>query len=156
MLIVSKADCRCADLKNQVKVLLVMLGKKSVTDFRSVLMSRYASEGIFLTVEEEALFGVNLKGTATEACADVVEHSVALEQFNRCSVEVRVFSAVPEVNVLNFDFNFVILIADCTCDNLTVGKNLIFNLATVILIDIGLDFNNRILALDFGSYHNRG
>ena len=66
MLIVSKADCRCADLKNQVKVLLVMLGKKSVTDFRSVLMSRYASEGIFLTVEEEALFGVNAEGTATE------------------------------------------------------------------------------------------
>ena len=39
MLIMSKADCCCAKLKNQVKVLFMMFRKKCVTDFGSILMT---------------------------------------------------------------------------------------------------------------------
>ena len=108
MLIVSKTDSCRADFHYELDVLFVMLGKKGITKAPSILMARYAAEGIFLSVEDKAVFGIDLEGTATEARAYVVKYSLALNYLCLTAVEVRIAATVPEMNVLDLKYNLLI------------------------------------------------
>ena len=88
-----------------------MLGKESITEAPSVLMARNSAEGVLLTVKDEAVIGIDLEGTATEAAAYVIKDLtesrmcwVALDDETNVCVYVRadipkdIYSAyVPDV-----------------------------------------------------------
>ena len=152
VLIVSKTDGGCTDLANEVDIFLVMLGKKRVTHAPSVLVTRYAAEGVFLTVEDKAVVGIDLEGAATKSTANVVDNGLALNDLCLTAIEVGVLAAVPKMNVLDLkvylslgrlslcDLVFFLVINGVN-DLLTLGK----------ILDIYFNLNLCILAIDRGS-----
>ena len=133
MLIVSKTDSGSAYLKDISDILLVMLGKKRVTDAKSILMTGNAAKRILLAVKDKATLGIDLEGTAAEARAYVINDLVTLNYLYLTAVEVRVAPAVPEVNVLyskghlgvcgNYLLDLIfVLVVDGVSDLLTVSK----------------------------------
>ena len=82
-----------------------MLGEQSVTKAPSVLVTGNTAQGIFLTVEDEAVVGIDLEGAATKAAANVVKNLAVLYDLNLTAVEVGILAAVPQVNVLKSEVN---------------------------------------------------
>jgi hypothetical protein len=108
VLIVSKSYCGSTNLHNEVDVLSVMLGEKRITYTKSVLVTGYTAKRILLTVEDEAVFGINLEASYTESCRNVINNLAAAYDSRLCGIEVRIASAVPEVNVLYMKVNEVV------------------------------------------------
>ena len=103
MLVVSKTDGGGTNLHNEVDILLVMLGEKCVTDAEAVLVTGYTAKGVFLTVEDEAVVGVNAEGAAAEAAANVIKYGIAILDLYLAAIEVGVTATVPEMNVTNIE-----------------------------------------------------
>ena len=129
----------------------MVLGKKSITYTKSVLVTGYTAEGIFLSVENEAVFGIDLKASAAESCGYRINVALAAYDGSLCRVEVGITSAVPEVYVFNFKCNDLVrgvrfsdeiafLVADFKVILIRSGKRSAVN----------LDLNLCILTLNCG------
>ena len=151
VLVVSKTDGGAAYLIDKLHILLVMLGKKCVTEAKSVLVTGYTAEGILLAVKEEATLGIDIEGTATETRGNVIDNLVAIYDLSLAAVKVGVATAVPEVNALDLKYNLLVrayglvklvalLIIEGVCDLLTCSK----------LGGVNLNLNLSVLATDLG------
>ena len=101
MLIVSKTDSGSANLADKIHILGVVLGEKGITKAPSVLVTRYAAQGVFLAVEDKSSLRIDLKSTAAKAVAYVVKNFLAFNDLYFTAVKVRITASVPEVNVLD-------------------------------------------------------
>ena len=72
-------------------------------------MAGNTAKGIFLTVKNKAVFGVNLKASATETGTNVINNLVALHKLCLTAVEIGVAAAVPKMNVGNVKGNFCLV-----------------------------------------------
>ena len=157
VLIVSETDGGCANLHDIVNVLCVMLGKERVTNAPSVLVAGYAAERIFLTVEDKAVFGIDLEGTAAEAGANVIKNGLTLNDLYLTAVEVRILTAVPEVNVLKGEDRLLFRGLDLCDLVLFLVVNRIYELLTVSKIGgENVHGNGCIGALNRGGDHKTG
>ena len=103
MLIVSETYGGRSHLVYELYILLMVFGKQRVAETPAVLMTGYAAERILSAVEDKASFRVNFKGAAAEPCAYIVEHFAVLRKLHLSGVEIRVFSAVPQMDIINID-----------------------------------------------------
>ena len=78
-----------------------MLRKKRVTHTPSVLVARNAAEGVFLSIENKSVFGVNFEASAAKSMAYVVKNVLSLNYLYLTAIEVRILASVPEVDVFN-------------------------------------------------------
>ena len=117
MLIVCKTDGGSTYLENEVDVLLVVAGKKRVTNAESVLMAGYTAQGIFLTVKDEAVFGIDLEASYTETSRNTVDSLTVSYDRSLSRVEIRIASTVPEVYVINIKF-YLCVSALKLCNNI--------------------------------------
>jgi hypothetical protein len=157
VLIVSKTNGGTTYLVDIFHILLVVLGKKCVTKTESVLVTGYTAKRIFLTVKDKATVGIDLVGTATESCANVVDNLLAFNDFSLTAVEIGINTSVPEMHVLDFKVNnlvgsnyslklFFILVIKGVGDLLTFLK----------LGSVNLYLNFRLFALNGGSNLDTG
>ena len=101
VLVVRQTNGGRPHLHDEVNILLVMLGQQRVTHAPSVLVTGHAAQGILLTVQDKAVFGVNFKGATAKARANGVNLLPALHEARLAAVQVGVAAAVPEMHVGN-------------------------------------------------------
>ena len=79
VLIMGKADGGGAHFADKLHILLMMLGKESISDFPAVLMAAHTAQRILPSVKDKASLRVDFKASAAEAGTDIVKHCPAAE-----------------------------------------------------------------------------
>ena len=159
VLIVSKSDCGRAHFHNELDILSVVLGKKSVTNAESILVTGYTAKGILSAVKDETAVRIDCEGTATESCSNLIYRLAVSHKSYACGIEVRILSTVPKVNVLDLE-----LLNLLTGGNFNCSKSLAFlgvesvNECCAFFNVLGeyLNLNESIVATNDRSYLDTG
>ena len=157
VLVVSQTNGGSTHFANEVHIFFVVLGEQSVTKAPSILVTGYTAQGVFLTVEDKAVIGINLKGTATKTAAYVIKNVAIFYDFNLAAVEVGILATVPQVNVLQGEvysgfgaFN----LCDFVFFLIVNGVNQL--LCRSYVLNEYLNFNVCVLAVNGGGDHKTG
>ena len=105
-------------------------------------MAADTTQGVFPSVQDEALFCIKLDSTAAEFGTDLITAVFCLSR-----VQIRIINAVPQVDIFNYEFRYGMTI---------FGRNVLYlivnhdgNFALAVLPSLHGD--NGIFALDNGS-----
>lgn len=97
VLIVGKTHGVGAQLADEGKVLFVLSARDSVAHVLTVLMAGDAAQGIALSVEEKAPFGVDMEGAEAKTRRKGIEKfAFGREKVGFEGIEVRIVDALPE------------------------------------------------------------
>ena len=105
VLIVCQTDGGAAHLADQLHILLVMGGKQRVADAQTILMTADTAQGVLLTVEDEAVFGIDFVAAAAEAGGHIVDHFAIVQKLCLDGIQVWILAAVPQMGILDAEDN---------------------------------------------------
>ena len=157
MLIVGQTDGSSAHLTDVLNIFLMMLGQQSVADAPAVLMAADTAQGVSLTIENEALFGMDLIAAAAETGADTVDSFAVLYRLYLGGVEVGILAAMPQMYIGDLQrYAGIGAISGCHHVAFLVQQGITQALAQLAVGDIYLHVYLGILACDDGSDLNAG
>ena len=101
MLIMCQTDGCSTHLTDQFDIFFVMFREQCISQTPAVLMAGYTTQRIAFSIQNEAFIRINFKSTAAKTCAYSIQNFFALFQRNFCSIQIGIFSSIPQMNLWN-------------------------------------------------------